>query len=162
MKKSILLLLLLFALVSTWVLAQNQNERMARINHYQSGSSSIGYHAGIPGESVDTVLSANLQVSDNNHFSILRQGSEYKSVDISPAYPNPASTSTTLEYMIPDGANGKLLLRNLTGNLVREVNLEKSAGKIVINTFDLKEGLYFYSVLLNNRVELTRKLMVRH
>ena len=161
MKKSLLLLLLLFALLSTGVFAQNQNERMARINHQQSGSSIMGYHSDIRGETIDTVMRANLHISDN-HFSILSPGSEYKSVDFSPAYPNPASTSATLDYMIPDGANGKLLLRNLTGNLVREVNLEKPAGKIVINTFDLKDGLYFYSVLLNNRIELTHKLMVRH
>jgi hypothetical protein len=162
MKKSILLLLLLFALVSSWVFAQNQNERKARINHQQSGSSIMGYHSDIRGETIDTVFNANLHISDNNHFSIVSPGSEYKSVDISPAYPNPASTSATLEYVIPDGANGKLLLRNLTGKLVREVNLERTEGKVVISTNDLKDGLYFYSVLLNNRIELTRKLMVRH
>lgn len=162
MKKSILLLLFFFALVSTWVFAQNQNESIARANHPQSKTSIIGYHSDTRGEIMDTVLSANLHISDNNHFSILSPGSDYKSVEISPAYPNPASTTTTLEYMIPDSAKGKLVLRNLTGNLVREVYLEKSAGRIVINTFDLKDGLYFYSVLLNNRIELTRKLMVKH
>ena len=135
---------------------------MAGASHLQSGNNIMSYHSNIHGETIDTVFSANLHISDNNHFSIVSPGSEYKSVDFSPAYPNPASTSATLDYMIPDGASGKLMLRNLAGNLVREVNLEKSAGKIVINTFDLKDGLYFYSVLLNNRIELTRKLMVRH
>lgn len=102
------------------------------------------------------------QVTVNYHLSPLSLGTELKSFDISAAYPNPASGSTSIEYKIPIGRDGKIVLRNLLGSIIEEVNLERPEGKAVINTSDLKDGLYFYSVLLNNKVEVTRKLVIRH
>lgn len=102
------------------------------------------------------------QVTVNYHLSPLSLGTELKSLEISSAYPNPASASTSIVYNIPAGSYGKILLRNLLGSVIREVNLERPECKAVINTSDLKDGLYFYSVLLNNKVEVTRKLVIRH
>jgi hypothetical protein len=106
--------------------------------------------------------SATAEVTVKYHLSPLSLGSELNAFEISAAYPNPASASTSIEYNIPSGKNGKILLRNLLGIVVREIALEKQEGKAVINTIDLKDGLYFYSVLINNKVEVTRKLVIRH
>lgn len=102
------------------------------------------------------------QVTVNYTLSVVGLGNELKSYEISAAYPNPASASSAIEYNIPAGSNGKIILRNLLGTIVQEVSLDKQDGKAVINTNDLKDGLYFYSVILNNKVEVTRKLIVRH
>lgn len=102
------------------------------------------------------------QVTVNYNLSLLSIGTELKSFDISAAYPNPASGSTSIEYKIPIGRDGKIVLRNLLGSVVHEVNLEKPEGKAVINTSNLIDGLYFYSVLINNKIEITRKLVIRH
>jgi hypothetical protein len=102
------------------------------------------------------------QVTVKYHLSPLSVGSELKSFDISSAFPNPASSSTSLGYTLPAGSEGKILVRNLVGNIVRAINLDKPEGKALINTSDLSDGLYFYSVMLNNKVELTRKLIIRH
>ena len=89
-------------------------------------------------------------------------GDELNAFNFSAAYPNPASGSISLEYNIPFGSSGKIMLRNLLGSIVRKVNLEKSEGIAVISTNDLKDGLYFYSVILNNKIEVTRKLVIKH
>jgi hypothetical protein len=102
------------------------------------------------------------QLTVNYLVSPLGLGTELKSFDISAAYPNPSSFSTSIEYSIPIGSNGKIILRNLLGSVVREVSLEKSDGRAVINTSDLKDGLYFYSISLNNKIEVTRKLVIKH
>jgi hypothetical protein len=102
------------------------------------------------------------QVTVNYKLSVVGIGNEQKAFEVSAAYPNPASVSTAFEYSIPAGSDGKIVLRNLIGNIVREVVFEKPEGRVVINTNELKDGLYFYSVLLNNKVEITRKLVVRH
>jgi len=102
------------------------------------------------------------QVTVNYHLSPSGLGNEIKSFNISPAFPNPTSNSTSIEYTIPAGNIGKIIVRNLVGNIVREVILDKPEGKAVINTNDLKDGIYFYSVLLNNKTEVTRKLVIRH
>jgi hypothetical protein len=102
------------------------------------------------------------QVTVNYHLSPLNVGNELKAFDISEAFPNPASGSTSFEYNIPLGIKGTIVLRNLIGTVVREVELEKQEGKELINTSDLKDGIYFYSVFLNNKIELTRKLIIRH
>jgi hypothetical protein len=102
------------------------------------------------------------QVTVNYNLSLVGIAAEQKAFEVSAAYPNPASVSTSFEYSIPSGSEGKIVLRNLIGNIVREVVFEKPEGRIVINTNELTDGLYFYSVLLNNKVEVTRKLVVRH
>lgn len=95
-------------------------------------------------------------------LDVLGLGDELKPFDITAAYPNPASSSTEIDYNIPAGSNGKILLRNLLGSVVREVILEKQEGKAMISTNELKDGLYFYSVLLDNKIIVTKKLVIRH
>jgi Secretion system C-terminal sorting domain len=163
MKKNLLLFISIFMLVSVRVSAQNPIENPDQANNYITDTT-INHYG--PDFKNNMILSASLlntiQVPVNYHLSQMSPDAELKSFDISAAYPNPASGSTSFEYTIPDSSNGKIMLRNLLGGIVREVNFEKPEGKVVISTNDLKDGIYFYSVLLNNKVEITRKLVIRH
>jgi hypothetical protein len=88
--------------------------------------------------------------------------SENREAKISNAYPNPANASTRIEYSLPTGNIGSIVVRNVLGSEVKNVSLANTVGKAVISTSDLKEGIYFYSFIVNGEIRATRKLIVQH
>lgn len=81
---------------------------------------------------------------------------------LSTAYPNPANGAANVQYSVPAGVKGSLVIRNLLGNTVREIPLEEGSGNLVISTSDLADGVYFYSIISNGKQDSSRKLIVRH
>ncbi|MBC8314425.1 MAG: T9SS type A sorting domain-containing protein [Bacteroidales bacterium] len=80
---------------------------------------------------------------------------------LSKAYPNPATTQTSFNYVVETGAHATLVVRNVLGSTVKEVLLAGS-GVARISTLDLSEGIYFYSLVMNGQIKSTRKLVVSH
>ena len=84
-------------------------------------------------------------------------------ITFSDAYPNPANNTTTVSYVLPKQTNtAYITIRNLLGSDVMKINLEDLNGRKTINTSDMKEGIYFYSLTVNNKIYYTRKLIVKH
>ncbi|MCF8301851.1 MAG: T9SS type A sorting domain-containing protein [Bacteroidales bacterium] len=79
------------------------------------------------------------------------------------AYPNPAGDYTNIDYTLPPDHQGqaRIAVRNVLGAMVKSVPVTKDAAKVRINVNDLKEGVYFYTLVLNNELLITRKLVVR-
>ncbi len=82
--------------------------------------------------------------------------------EISGAQPNPSINSTTISYSTKNAANTRLQLFNMVGVLVRDIQLENAQGKAVINTSDLENGMYFYSLVVDNKATSTKKLVITH
>ena len=83
-------------------------------------------------------------------------------VSISNVYPNPATTISFVDYKLPASvANASLRVSNLLGVTVMEIPLNRNEGKATINVSDLKEGIYFYSLIVNNSATHTRKFVVK-
>jgi len=78
---------------------------------------------------------------------------------LSSVYPNPASTQASFNYSVESDAYARLLVRNVLGSTVKEVQLTGS-GVARISTLDLSEGIYFYSLIVNGQTQTTRKLVV--
>lgn len=81
---------------------------------------------------------------------------------LSNIYPNPAKQSVSLDYRFDvnvDAASVKIV--NLLGSVVKEIEMNQNAGKISIDISDLNNGIYFYSVVVNNEVLKTKKLVIR-
>lgn len=76
---------------------------------------------------------------------------------------NPANNFTSFNYRMEDN-NGQahIALYNMLGTLVKSFPIPQKSGELVINTSDLKAGLYLCSVVNNNRVTNTYKLVVEH
>jgi len=79
-------------------------------------------------------------------------------------YPNPASSSTTIGYTIPEKSLVKLVLLDINGKIVK--NLIEEIGypgkhEITLNTSDLSQGIYFYRLSANNQV-ITKKISILH
>lgn len=97
-----------------------------------------------------------------DHTSIGGVGEKPGNVYVSGAYPNPANNLVSLDYDLTGSRNAKILIYNLLGTLLEEIDVTDSHGKITLNTSDYNEGLYFYSLKVNNEIIKTRKLVIRH
>lgn len=78
------------------------------------------------------------------------------------AYPNPANGQTFLDYSFPQEVkSASLTLFNMLGQAVKTVELNNNTGRAVVALNDLNEGVYFYSLFINNELAQTKKLVVR-
>ena len=85
---------------------------------------------------------------------------DFTRIDFSNPYPNPASSQTKINYTIPfTYEKATLILRNLIGTNVKEYVIDNPQGRIVLDLSDIKEGIYFYSLVIDGNVILTRKLI---
>ena len=76
------------------------------------------------------------------------------------AYPNPATSSVTLEYATNNAHNAFLVIRNLTGMEVFRVPVSYS-GKSTVDVSSFRAGVYFYGIESDGRMLSTKKLLVK-
>jgi Secretion system C-terminal sorting domain len=81
---------------------------------------------------------------------------------LSGAYPNPANSTVNFDYSLNTENEGSVIIRNLLGSVVKKSVLIRAEGKLSIFTGDLPEGIYFYSLDVDGKTMITRKLIVRH
>ncbi len=81
---------------------------------------------------------------------------------LSNAYPNPAGVSASFDYSIEPGSTGSVIIRNILGSTVQSGQLISGSGKFTINTTNLKDGIYFYSLLVDSNIPQVKKLIVKH
>jgi hypothetical protein len=82
---------------------------------------------------------------------------------LSEAYPNPAIHYSKLDYDIPRNTmESKIIIRSILGSIVKEYLLEGESGTLKIHTDNLSGGIYFYSLLIDDEIKITRKLVVKH
>jgi len=81
---------------------------------------------------------------------------------LSGAYPNPANNAVNFDYSLNSDNSGSVIIRNLVGSIVKQSMLTGTTGKLSVLTGDLPEGIYFYSLDVDGKSMLTRKLIIRH
>jgi hypothetical protein len=81
---------------------------------------------------------------------------------ISEIYPNPATSHVSLDYnLTSDVDQANLRIVNILGAVVKDINLNRNDSNHRLDISDLESGVYFYSMLINNEVYKTKKLVVR-
>lgn len=81
---------------------------------------------------------------------------------ISNAYPNPAFEIVNIDYKLPiNVTKAKIRVSNLLGLTITNIDLVNNSGKTTINVSEFKNGIYFYSLMINNTPTTTRKFVVR-
>jgi hypothetical protein len=84
-------------------------------------------------------------------------------ISISSVYPNPASAYASIDYqLLKDTDNAKIILCNVLGNVVGEYTLIRDAKTLHISTLELNSGVYFYTLSVNGKSLITRKLIIKH
>ena len=66
-----------------------------------------------------------------------------------------------MEYDLGKNAHqGELIIRNGMGSIVEQRRLPDKKGRIELNLSNYENGLFFYEIRIDNKVERTGKIMV--
>ena len=86
-----------------------------------------------------------------------------ESFGLSKPLKNPADQFTVFTYNLPSNStNDKLYIYNMLGSLVKTYDVTGRNGSLVVNTADLKSGLYVATYVSENRIKNSHKLVVSH
>ena len=79
-------------------------------------------------------------------------------------FPNPSKGLVTVTVNQKPGAEYKLRLSNIIGREVRTFTLrpDDTSKGMPLNLSDLPSGMYVYSVLLNDKVVATKRLVLQN
>ncbi|MBN2729636.1 MAG: right-handed parallel beta-helix repeat-containing protein [Bacteroidales bacterium] len=77
--------------------------------------------------------------------------------------PNPANDETEIRYTLPQPGTCKFTVRNALGEIIYDVETSGELGinKLVINTVNYEQGIYFYTIEYED-VILTRRFTILH
>jgi len=123
----------------------------------RSGTSSITYvffNTANPSDSVSVIVNYTTSVGINDIGK--------SEVYLSEIYPNPASDIISFSYSLPkQTSKAKITICNILGSGIANIDLNEMNGKKTVNTSDFKEGIYFYSLIVNDKVFYTKKLLIK-
>jgi hypothetical protein len=75
-------------------------------------------------------------------------------------YPNPTSLDATLVYSIPEQSTGTLQIFNTIGEMVLQQSLTGALHQTEISLTDIKQGIYFYKISVNNEMISAGKISI--
>jgi hypothetical protein len=84
-------------------------------------------------------------------------------VKFSEAYPNPAINRVNVDYSLPvEVKKATIAISNMLGSRVKEIKLDELNGTARIDVSEYLSGIYFYSLVADGQLILTRKFVVKH
>ena len=75
-------------------------------------------------------------------------------------YPNPVQDQAKMYYETRS-KEAKIILQNVLGSIVKEFKLEPDENYITIDAENMRPGVYFYTLLVNNEGIATKKLIIK-
>ncbi|MBC8756460.1 tail fiber domain-containing protein [Kordia sp. YSTF-M3] len=154
-------------------IAQEVKQIIPEIVHVdKSGEHSMNYTALIPvlveaiKEQQNQIILLENKLSDIEQLSSstdegLKLGDR---TSFSTNYPNPFNTTTTVDYFILKTVNSaKIIIYDSNGTTINTFKLDERGRKsqLVINKDSLKSGIYFYTLIADNIVMGTKKMIVK-
>jgi len=86
----------------------------------------------------------------------------HKDVDMGSIYPNPSVRTAQLDYKIKNpNAKVRVVINSFIGNPIYDFNLDASQETLLIPVTDLNPGTYFYTLIVDNKNIVTKKLYVK-
>lgn len=74
--------------------------------------------------------------------------------------PNPFGYGTIIKYFVPDNTNAQIIFYDEFGRKLKEFKVEeKGMGQVNISAINLASGVYSYSLIVNEKVVDTKKMM---
>ena len=76
--------------------------------------------------------------------------------------PNPFTTDTKIEYILPQTAQSAYLyIYNMNGVQVQAYTLNNNGkGEVIVSAGQLEAGMYFYSLIVDNSVVDTKRMIL--
>jgi len=78
------------------------------------------------------------------------------------AYPVPANDHLYIDFKIKNCKNISVRLTNILGEEIQHFQTNNNNNKILLNTSNINNGLYFYTIYSNNQPLITKKIIVKH
>jgi len=86
----------------------------------------------------------------------------HKDISIGSIYPNPSNRIAQIDYEFKNpNAIAKISINSFIGNPIAEFNLDPISKSLVINVANLNPGVYFYTLYVDNKNIVTKKLVVK-
>lgn len=87
---------------------------------------------------------------------------DYGDLVLSDVYPNPSVRIAQLDYEFKNSkVKAKIAINSFIGNPVAEYALDPERTTLAINVADLNPGVYLYTLFLDNKNIVTKKLVVK-
>lgn len=87
---------------------------------------------------------------------------DYKDIKLSDVYPNPSNRIAQLDYQFKNPrVKAKITINSFIGNPIAEYELDPERNTLSINVSEFKEGIYFYTLFLDNKNIVTKKLQIK-
>jgi len=76
--------------------------------------------------------------------------------------PNPFSTDTKIEFEIPENTiSARLLIHDMQGAEIKSYNIiQKGRSAIIVSGFELTAGMYLYTLLIDNKIIDTKRMIL--
>jgi hypothetical protein len=118
----------------------------------------IAYNRYNPSESVEFEL--NFVVEEKPAKQSIYSSAQ---ISIHDVYPNPANEYAFVDYKVfSDRIKARMVIHNILGNIVSEYDLPLQENKIKIKTEEFSPGIYFYTLYIDNKGVMTRKIVVKN
>jgi hypothetical protein len=86
----------------------------------------------------------------------------HKDISISEVYPNPSNRFAYIDYEFKNpSVSAKININSFIGNPIGEFRLDPLQKTLVINVSELNPGFYFYTLIVDNKNIVTKKLVVK-
>lgn len=105
-----------------------------------------------PSESDSVVVNYNITLGVENL--------NYNEIAFSNPYPNPANNKFSIDYNLIANIDAKIILHDILGSQILNKSITESRGTLKFNTSGLANGLYFYSIIINNKTIKTNKIII--
>ena len=101
--------------------------------------------------SLNQTQKASIENINDNSSAVLKQN-----------IPNPSSHTTEIGYVLPSNAkNATIYVFDMTGKPVKNYTLEiTQEGKLIINSLEYSEGIYLYSLVVDNKEVDTKRMII--
>jgi hypothetical protein len=77
-------------------------------------------------------------------------------------FPNPFNQITTINYTLPQTFNSaKIVISDTSGRVCRQISISGAgAGNTTVSAGSLSAGVYYYSLIVDNMLVDTKKMML--
>jgi len=76
------------------------------------------------------------------------------------AFPNPANKLLHINYLLDNSSNNEVIFYDMLGKEIRKITLKNNKGIETVDVSDLKAGVYFYTLIVNNEMKETKKIII--
>lgn len=81
---------------------------------------------------------------------------------LSNAVPNPADDKTTIATNLSIVKDARIVISNVLGSVVKNITVTDRQASVNVNTEDLKDGVYYYTLYNDGKSIGSKKLIVKH